>query len=249
MPTPRDRTPRPDEPNPGHSMQDIAGDLQGQAGQIAEEAKRQGKEQLENYRQSAADELEKIAEGARAAATELEEQDESALSSYVLDTAESLYQLADKLRGKSVEELIQQAGRLARENPALFVTGSVALGFGLMRFARASGRRVGQQPERERQPGAELQAMGGEPMATGANIPPHVTVTATPDGTVTASSSRMPGRGTHRLPPGDIGHGLTGAAAGTPTGAAAGTPTGSPEETPRVSPNPSDRQGPSGGMQ
>jgi hypothetical protein len=42
------------------------------------------------------------------------------------------------MRGKSAEEMLQQAGRLARENPALFVTGSVAVGFGLSRFLRAS---------------------------------------------------------------------------------------------------------------
>jgi hypothetical protein len=42
------------------------------------------------------------------------------------------------LRGKSADELLQQAGKLARDNPTLFLAGSVALGFGLSRFLRAS---------------------------------------------------------------------------------------------------------------
>jgi hypothetical protein len=59
-------------------------------------------------------------------------------SHYISDIAESLSAFASSMRGKSAEEMLQQAGRLARENPALFVTGSVAVGFGLSRFLRAS---------------------------------------------------------------------------------------------------------------
>ncbi|MFD1691409.1 hypothetical protein ACFSHR_07295 [Azotobacter chroococcum] len=77
----------------------------------------------------------------RAAACELEEQDEPTLSTYVLDAADHLFKFADQLRGKSAEQLFHEADRLARDNPALFLAGSVAVGFGLTRFARASGRR------------------------------------------------------------------------------------------------------------
>ena len=112
------------------------------ARQAAEQVKHQGKAQLENYRGSAADELEKVARSAKAAAAELEQQDRAGLSHYVSDMAQSMVEFADDLRGKSVDELVGEVNRLARNNPALFIAGSVALGFGLTRFARASSHRA-----------------------------------------------------------------------------------------------------------
>ncbi|WP_313055730.1 hypothetical protein [Pseudomonas lopnurensis] len=117
-------------------------DAKAKARQAAEEVKQQGKAQLENYRGSAADELEKVAQSAKAAAAELENQDRAGLSHYVSDMAQSMVELADNLRGKSVDELVGEVNRLARNNPALFIAGSVALGFGLTRFARASSHRA-----------------------------------------------------------------------------------------------------------
>lgn len=240
MPTPTEPTPRPEGLNlerPG----DVSHELQGQVKQVAEEAKRQGKEQLESYRQTAADELEKIAEGARAAASELEDQDEPALSNYVLNAAESMYELADKLRGKSIEDLIQQAGRLAHDNPTLFLAGSVALGFGLMRFARASSSRAAQPQGEQTGLGAGQQATTGG-MAMG-EIP--TPVTATPDGSVT-SAGRALGRGTHRLPPGELGHTGPGVS-GSPLTGASSTPMTGTVTGAAASSNPAAGSPPSGG--
>ena len=64
------------------------------------------------------------------------------MSHYVSDIAQSMVDLADNLRGKSVDELVGEVNRLARNNPGLFIAGSVALGFGLTRFARASSYRT-----------------------------------------------------------------------------------------------------------
>jgi len=60
----------------------------------------------------------------------------------VSDIAQSMVDLADNLRGKSVDELVGEVNRLARNNPGLFIAGSVALGFGLTRFARPSSNRT-----------------------------------------------------------------------------------------------------------
>lgn len=46
--------------------------------------------------------------------------------------------LAEQLESRSLDDLMGQARRLARDNPALFVGGSVAIGFALSRFFRAS---------------------------------------------------------------------------------------------------------------
>lgn len=121
-------------------FQHVAQDAKLKAKEAAEQVKAQGKEQLDSYRDTAADELEKVAQGVKAAAAELEGQDQAGLSHYVADMAQSMVKLADDLRGKSVDQLFGEVNRLARDNPALFITGSIALGFGLTRFARASSK-------------------------------------------------------------------------------------------------------------
>jgi hypothetical protein len=102
-------------------------------------AKEHGAAQFEQYRDTAAQQIETLAQSAQSAAEQMGEGDTLGLSHYVTDIAQSMTTLAGNLRGKSIDELLQQAGKLARDNPALFVTGSVALGFGLSRFLRASG--------------------------------------------------------------------------------------------------------------
>jgi len=94
--------------------------------------------QFEQYRDTAAQQIETLAHSAQSAAEQLQEDDTFGLSHYVTDIAQNMTTLAGSLRGKSVDELLQQAGKLARDNPALFITGSVALGLGLSRFLRAS---------------------------------------------------------------------------------------------------------------
>ena len=124
--------PRPASPGEAlHTLQDNAKDLLGTA-------REHGTEQFGRHRDSAAEQIENLAKTASAAAEELQDKDTLGISHYISDIAESLSAFATSMRGKSAEEMLQQAGRLARENPALFVTGSVAVGFGLSRFFRAS---------------------------------------------------------------------------------------------------------------
>ncbi len=112
--------------------------LQDDARTLFDTAREQGAEHLEQYREGAADQIESLARSASSAAEQLQENDTLGLSHYISDVADNLGTFAGSLRGKSADELLQQVGRLARDNPALFVTGSIALGFGLSRFLRAS---------------------------------------------------------------------------------------------------------------
>ncbi len=115
--------------------------LKEKAHQVTDQAKAQGRDQFEQFRGTAADQLEKVAQSAKAAASELEQQDSTGLSHYVSDMAQSMVRFADDLRGKSADDLLRDVNTLARNNPALFIAGSIALGFGLTRFAKASGHR------------------------------------------------------------------------------------------------------------
>jgi hypothetical protein len=112
--------------------------LQDDAKHLLDSAREHGTEQLGQYRDSAAEQIENLAKTASAAAEELQDKDTLGISHYISDIAESLSGFASSMRGKSAEQMLQQAGQLARENPALFVTGSIAVGFGLSRFLRAS---------------------------------------------------------------------------------------------------------------
>jgi small-conductance mechanosensitive channel len=115
--------------------------LQGDAQAAIAGIKEQGSTQFEHYRDTAAQQIETLAQSAQTAADQIEDDggDALGLSHYVTDIAQSMTTLASDMRGKSIDQLLQQAGKLARDNPALFITGSVALGFGLSRFLKASG--------------------------------------------------------------------------------------------------------------
>lgn len=116
-----------------HDLKEVARDT-------VQDAKQEGAAHYEHYRDTAADQLGAIAQSAQAAADELEDKDTLGLAHYVSDMAQSLTGLAEDLRGKSAEQLLHQAGSLARDNPALFLTGSIAIGFGLSRFLKASSQ-------------------------------------------------------------------------------------------------------------
>lgn len=60
------------------------------------------------------------------------------LSAYIREMADGIGDLSDNLRHKSADELVRSASDLARRNSGLFLLGSVAIGFGLSRFAKAS---------------------------------------------------------------------------------------------------------------
>lgn len=128
----------PDPPKPGHGPVSPGNASRTGDDSAGEKLKTGTRETLEGVRGTAAENLDKLAEGARAAASALHDDDVGHLSEYVSDMAIRMDRLSTSLRTRSGDEILHDVGRMARENPALFVTGSVALGFGLARFARSS---------------------------------------------------------------------------------------------------------------
>ncbi|WP_085646593.1 MULTISPECIES: hypothetical protein [unclassified Pseudomonas] len=100
-------------------------------------ARQQADAQFGEYRDTAADQIEALAQGAKSFISEIEDKDTLGMSDYLTDMAESMTGLAGNLRGKSAEQLLHDAADLARSNPGLFIAGSIALGFGLSRFLKA----------------------------------------------------------------------------------------------------------------
>ena len=103
---------------------------------------------VDDARQGAAGRVDDIAESIDAAATHLDQEDMARLSGYVHDMAQSLGSFATDLRTRSGDDMLQDVSRMARRNPALFLGGAVAIGFGLSRFARATRSRERQLPVR-----------------------------------------------------------------------------------------------------
>lgn len=118
---------------PGQDFQHLKEDVTEALGGAREQADAQ----FGQYRDTAADQIEALAQDAKSFVSELEDKDTLGMSDYLTDMAESMTGLAGNLRGKSAEQLLHDAADLARNNPALFIAGSVAIGFGLSRFLKA----------------------------------------------------------------------------------------------------------------
>ncbi|MFC0677815.1 hypothetical protein ACFFGH_08185 [Lysobacter korlensis] len=112
-------------------------DLKETASQLADQAKSEGKKHVETARQTTAESVEKLGRSVKAAASELKQDDIGNLSQYLTNFADGLNNFASRMREKSGEDIASEITRMARENPTLFVTGSLVIGFGLARFARA----------------------------------------------------------------------------------------------------------------
>ncbi|WP_434589530.1 hypothetical protein J3Q09_16305 [Pseudomonas sp. R4-83] len=125
-----------DEPSKGQAGQAFE-HLKDDVSETLGGARQQADAQFGQYRDMAAEQIEALAQGAKSFVSELEDKDTLGMSDYLSDMAESMTGLAQNLRGKSAEQLLHDAAELARSNPALFIAGSVAIGFGLSRFLKA----------------------------------------------------------------------------------------------------------------
>lgn len=105
---------------------------------LKQEATSMAREQAEAGQHRVAEEVDALSDAIDAAASNLDDQDRQGLARYARQLSSNLASAAGQLEGRSVDELAQDAKRLARDNPALFMLGSIAVGFGLSRFFKAS---------------------------------------------------------------------------------------------------------------
>lgn len=111
------------------------------AREAAREAAEAGKQRLESGAGQAAERVDDIADAVGSAASRLSELEHEGLAEYADRFASYLGEMSTRLRSKNVDELTDDVRRLAERNPALFVLGSIAVGLGLSRFAKASDRK------------------------------------------------------------------------------------------------------------
>jgi hypothetical protein len=122
------------------SLKSEAAAGKGKLAELAENAASAGKAQLDSSLGEAAGQVEQVAKVIDETAARLKKENHEGLAAYASQVAGSIESVANRLRNSSVDELATDARQLARTNPTLFLLGSVAVGFGLTRFLKASSR-------------------------------------------------------------------------------------------------------------
>ena len=117
--------------------------VKSEAAAVAQDVRRQGQEQFEARKQTAADQTEKLAGAVERISEELKDQDQESLADYAGQLAGGMRNFAESLRQRNLDELVRDTQQLARDNPTLFLMGSVAVGIALSRFLKASSQRSG----------------------------------------------------------------------------------------------------------
>ena len=112
---------------------------------LAQTAAEAGKAQVDSGISRAAGQVDTLARAVDVAANRLKDENQEGLAAFATHVASSITTLADRLRERSVDDLASDARQLARSNPAMFLAGSVAVGFGLTRFLKASARVSGNE--------------------------------------------------------------------------------------------------------
>jgi Sec-independent protein translocase protein TatA len=117
--------------------------VKSEAAGVAQEVKRHGEEQFEARKQTAADQTEKLAGVVDRVSEDLKDQNQESLADYAGQLAGSMKNFAESLRQRNLDDLVNDTQQLARNNPTLFLMGSVAVGIALSRFLKASADRSG----------------------------------------------------------------------------------------------------------
>ncbi len=112
--------------------------------QLADEAKdttrKHAEKQFEKGQDAVASQVDTLSSAVDEAASALKEEDHP-LGHYTREIADSMSGLSEKISNSSIDELAHDTRKLARENPGLFMLGSIAIGVAASRFFKASAER------------------------------------------------------------------------------------------------------------
>ncbi len=122
-----------------------AGHIADQASRIADQAKREyfepakeyARDALEQQKQAGADRIGGFARAAHRAADGLGD-DMPLAAEYVREAAGGIEQISNTLRARSIDELVEDLGKFARNQPVAFFGATIAAGFALSRFLKST---------------------------------------------------------------------------------------------------------------
>src|SRR3954468_22318292 len=110
---------------------------QGKGGMI-DRVKERAAAQLSNQKEKATDGLGSVAAMVRQGTQQLRDQRHDTIAGYVDQAADQIEKFSGQLRDKDVGELLDDAQRLARRRPAVFIGSAFALGVIGARFLKSS---------------------------------------------------------------------------------------------------------------
>ena len=119
----------------------IASDLQAAASRTFDDTVTELKSQATDARAKVAGGVNDVALALRRAAEDM--RGGSAQERTLGMIADGIADASDAIRDKDLGEMTQMAGRIARQNPVLFLGGAAVLGFAISRFAKASAAMAG----------------------------------------------------------------------------------------------------------
>jgi hypothetical protein len=111
------------------------------AADVIEKAKAVGEQKLEGGKRTAAEQADKVAGVIDEAAKQLSQNDLESLAEYTNRFGSNIKTFADQLRSRNLDDLLRDAQSMARRSPGAFVLGSVAMGFAISRFFKATANR------------------------------------------------------------------------------------------------------------
>jgi len=180
--------------------------------------KQRATDQLSSQKNKATDGLGSIAQIARQGTRQLRDQQHDTLAGYVERAADQIDRLSQQLRDKDVNELVNDAQRLARRRPALFIGSAFALGVIGARFFKSSSRDT-RDDDVDRYPSPAYQAHRNDMSRTRVSSPgTSGAVVGSRTGAEYSSESNV---GT--MAPGSQGTSVAGSSTGTPGESTAAT--------------------------
>jgi hypothetical protein len=105
---------------------------------IVDRVKETATAQLRNQKDRGTDTLDRVAEAVRSSTGKLRDERHDAIASYIDKAADHMENWSRHLRGKNVDELVSDAQRFARRQPAAFIGSAFALGLVGARFFKSS---------------------------------------------------------------------------------------------------------------
>lgn len=118
-----------------HSYTDRGGD--GDRG-VMDRVKDTAAAQLANQKNRATDGLGELAQAVRKTSQPLRENHQNTIAEYVEKAADSIERFSTRLRQRDIGDLVNEAQRFARRQPALFIGGAFAAGLLTARFLKSS---------------------------------------------------------------------------------------------------------------
>lgn len=134
---------KPDRPSDEERIREA-----GREGMAA--ARQQAESKLDQGRQATAETADRTSRALDETASRLSAEGQESLAQAASALSHRLSNLAGYLENHSLDELTHEARRIARDNPALFIAGGVAVGLALSRFFKASTARAHEESAGDR---------------------------------------------------------------------------------------------------